>query len=138
MRVAPFARVYPYSLGASDMVLRNILSSIAFTAVLVAAGQALAHAELLTSSPAARATVSSPKEITLTFSEALVSKFSGFELTMLEHNMKVDVKTTVSADGTLLSGTFKGPLMKGAYKIAWRAATKDGHRMTGEVPFTVQ
>jgi len=120
------------------MVRRKVLWSATFAAILFTAGQALAHAELVTSFPAANASVVSPKEISLTFSEALVSKFSSFELTMVDHNMKVDVKTSVSADGMHLNGTIKGPLMKGAYKIAWRAVTKDGHRITGEVPFKVQ
>ena len=120
------------------MVPRKVLSAATFAALLFSAGQALAHAELVTSSPAANATVTSPNSISLTFSETLVSKFSGFELTMVDHGMKMDVKTSVSADGMNLNGTIKGPLMKGAYKIVWRAATKDGHRMTGEVPFKVQ
>ena len=57
---------------------------------------------------------------------------------MVDHDMKVAMKTSVSADGMHLNGTIKGPLMKGTYKIAWRAATKDGHRMAGEVPFKVR
>ena len=107
-------------------------------AAIFAAGQAAAHAKLVSSTPAADAEVgAAPKVITLTFSEKVAPAFSGFDLTMVEHNMKVPVKTAVSKDGKTITGTPQGAFMKGTYKVLWRAASADGHRMTGELSFKV-
>ncbi|MDZ4370115.1 MAG: copper homeostasis periplasmic binding protein CopC [Phenylobacterium sp.] len=106
-------------------------------AALLTAAQAAAHTKLVTSNPIANAVVAAPKVITLTFSEKVAPAFSGFDLTMVEHNMKIPVKTTVSKDGKTVTGTPQGAFMKGSYKINWHAASGDGHRMTGEVAFKV-
>jgi copper resistance protein C len=115
------------------------LAALVGSAMLVASSPACAHAHLVNSSPAANATVSPAlKTITLTFSAKVAPAFSKFELVMPEHGgMKVPVKTAVSKDGKSIVGTVSAPLAKGAYKIAWSAASADGHKMTGEVPFTV-
>ena len=111
---------------------------------LVSAGLATtlpasAHTKLVSSSPAANATVTaSPRTITLTFNEKVVPAFSSFELVMVGHDMKVPVKTTVSKDNKTISGSPTAPMMAGAYKIKWTAASADGHRMKGEVPFRVR
>ncbi len=117
----------------------SALTALTSTAVLVAVSPAWAHAKLVTSNPAANATLSAPpKTITLTFNEKLVPAFSKFELVMPEHGgMKVPVKTVISADGKTITGTPQGALTNGAYKITWSAASKDGHKMSGEVPFKV-
>lgn len=106
-------------------------------AALLMAGQAAAHAKLVGSAPAADAVVAAPKTISLTFSEKVVPAFSGFDLTMVEHNMKIPVTTAVSTDGKTITGTPRGAFMKGTYKVQWHAAGPDGHRMTGEVAFKV-
>ena len=115
------------------------LAALVGSAMLVASSPAWAHAHLVSSNPAANATVgSAPKTITLTFSAKVAPAFSKFELVMPEHGgMKVPVKTAVSKDGKSIVGTVSAPLAKGAYKIAWSAASADGHKMIGEVPFTV-
>lgn len=115
------------------------LAALAGTAALLATSPAWAHAHLVSSMPAANATVAAaPKTITLTFNEKLAPAFSKFELTMPEMNgMKAPVKTAVSKDGKSIVGTPQAALMKGAYKIVWTAASADGHKMTGEVAFKV-
>lgn len=116
----------------------SIMAAIGVGAMLVAT-QAFAHAQLVSSTPTANATVAAaPKTITLTFNEKLVPAFTKFELTMPEHGgMKVPVKTTVSKDGKSITGTPEAALTKGAYKIVWSAASADGHKMNGEVAFKV-
>jgi methionine-rich copper-binding protein CopC len=104
---------------------------------LALAGPALAHTKLIGSTPAANATVHSPRTITLTFNERLVPAFSKFELTMPAHDMTIPVTTTVSRDGKQIVGTVTSALMKGTYRITWIAAGADGHRMTGTVNFQV-
>jgi methionine-rich copper-binding protein CopC len=106
--------------------------------VLLAAGQAAAHAALVKSDPAANATVAAPKTISLTFNEDLTPAFSGFDVSMGD-GMKMTVKTTVSKDKKTIVGVPTGPMMAGAYKISWHAAAADdGHKTTGTLAFTVK
>jgi copper resistance protein C len=113
-----------------------LLTAMAVSAL--AAGQASAHAKLVSSSPAAASTVAAPKTITLTFNEKLAPAFSTFELTMAD-GMKTPVKTTVSKDRKSITGAPQGKLTPGGYRIAWHvAAADDGHRMDGVVAFTVK
>ncbi|MBL8552867.1 MAG: copper homeostasis periplasmic binding protein CopC [Phenylobacterium sp.] len=114
-------------------------AALAATAALFIAGTASAHAHLVKSTPAANATVAAPKAISLTFSEKLTPAFSKFELTMPGMNdMAVAVKTSVSKDGLTITGAPAAALMPGAYKIKWHAASTDGHKMDGDVAFTVK
>lgn len=111
---------------------------LAIAASFLTSAPAWAHAHLVSSTPVAGATLAvAPETITLTFSEKLIPAFSKFELAMVDHNMKVRVKTAVSEDGRTISGAPQGALIKGSYKIRWTAASADGHRMTGEVTFKV-
>ena len=120
------------------MFNRTAILAAASAGTMFVASHAAAHAHLVSSTPAANATITSPKTITLTFNEKLVSAFSRFDLMMPDMNgMKVPVKTAVSKDGKTITGAVAKPLMRGAYKIRWTAAGADGHRMTGEVAFRV-
>jgi len=114
------------------------LAAIGAALALVASGPALAHAHLVSSNPAANATVhTGPQTITLTFNERLVAAFSKFELTMPEHGMTIPVRTTLSRDGKRIVGTLPSRLAKGSYAVAWTAASADGHKMTGTLSFKV-
>jgi methionine-rich copper-binding protein CopC len=119
------------------MTTRRTLSLIAATALLMIATEANAHAQLVASNPPANATVAAPKTLTLTFNEKLAAAFSGFELATVGGG-KAALTTAVAKDGKTLTGTPSAALKPGAYKITWRAATADGHRMTGEVLFKVR
>lgn len=122
------------------MFSRKTLSAAAAlgAVALLSAGQALAHAALVKSSPLANATVAAPKTISLTFNEALTPAFSGFDVSMA-NGMKMKVKTKVSKDKKTITGVPAGPLMAGAYKVNWRAAAADdGHKTTGTVAFAVK
>lgn len=111
-------------------------AAVAATALI--AGQASAHAKLVSSNPAANATVAAPTAISLTFSEKLAPAFSTFDLTMA-NGMQVPVKTSVSKDRKTITGAPQGKLMAGVYKVTWRAASSDdGHRMEGAIAFTVK
>ena len=124
------------------MRLRNAFATatIAGSIALAMGGSASAHAHLVTSTPAANATVAAPKTISLTFNEKLTPAFSKFELSMPGmNNMKVLVKTAVSKDHLTIVGTPKAALMPGAYTITWHAASADdGHKLDGTVNFTVK
>lgn len=117
----------------------NRIAPIMIAATAAAASPAWAHAHLVKSDPAVNAIAATPRQLSLTFSERLVPGFSKLELVMAMggRGMAVPIKTAVGADGRTLVGIPQAGLMKGAYVIKWTAATSDGHRMTGSVPFRV-
>jgi methionine-rich copper-binding protein CopC len=120
------------------MTPRKILSLVgAAGALLLVATQADAHARVVASTPAASATVASPRAISVTFSERVAPAFSGLEVVNAA-GVKSAVATTVSEDGKTLSGRPARPLAAGAYTVNWHAASADGHRMTGSIAFTVR
>lgn len=126
---------------------RNLLfKTAALSAALLVAGVAQAHPKLLSSTPAANATVDRMAKIELRFSEKLVPQFSGADLTMTgmpgmaSHGpMKMKgLATTVGDDGKTLLLTAKTPLPAGDYKLDWHAVAADSHRIKGSYNFKVK
>lgn len=108
-------------------------------ALAAAATGALAHAKVVSSTPAANATVAAPKQIVLKFNEKMHPKLSGADLTMPQmNNMAVAARAAVGQDGLSLVVTPAKPLMAGAYQLNWHAVTSDSHRMEGKLTFTVR
>ncbi len=120
------------------MIMRRTLALAGAAAALLMAGQAAAHASLVKSDPADKATVAAPATISLTFNEDLTPAFSSFDLAMTD-GMKAAVKTKLSKDHKTIVGTPTGKLMVGTYKLSWHAAAADdGHRTEGALSFTVK
>lgn len=126
---------------------RNLLfKTAALSAALLVAGVAQAHPKLLSSTPAANATVDRTAKIELHFSEKLVPQFSGANLTMTgmpgmaSHGpMKMKgLATAVGADGKTLLLTAKTPLPAGDYQLDWHAVAADSHRIKGSYNFKVK
>ena len=123
---------------------------LAFAApVLVAlafAGVAQAHTRLVSSSPAANATVAKPGRVVLTFNERVVANFTGATLAMTSmpgmashQPMAITGFTSaMSADGKTLTLTMRRALSAGTYQLRWHAAGADTHRMEGTFTFTVK
>ena len=109
----------------------------AVAALSVFAGQADAHARLVSATPATGATVAAPRTISLTFSERMAPAFSGFDLANAQGTV-IPVQARVSKDGKTLSGSPRSALAAGAYTVNWRVASPDGHRMTGSTTFIVR
>lgn len=125
--------------------MRKYLLSAAII-MLGVATPALAHPKLLSSSPAARATVSGTKAITLRFSERIMPKLTGLDVTMTsmpgmaKHApMKISgFETAPGPDGKTLTARFAKPLSAGTYKVDWHAVSVDTHRIAGSLTFTVR
>jgi methionine-rich copper-binding protein CopC len=118
---------------------RTVVALAAAAGLLVVASQAEAHARLVSATPLANSTGPAPKQVTLHFSEALVPKFSGFDL-MKGNGSKVAVAAKVAPkDRKTLVGVVSGRLAPGTYMIMWHmAAADDGHRTKGDFNFTVR
>lgn len=107
------------------------------TAVVLAASPAMAHARLVGATPAPDSTVVAPRSLSLTFSERMVPAFSGFDLVNAAGDT-VAAQAQVSEDGKTITGSLARPLLAGTYRVNWRIASGDGHRMTGTYSFSVQ
>ena len=120
------------------MSSRNILSLIgAAGALLLVATQADAHARVIATSPAASATVATTRMITVTFSERVAPAFSGLDV-VTAAGATIAATSSVSDDGKTISARTGRALSAGVYTVSWRAASNDGHRMTGNFAFTVR
>lgn len=123
---------------------------LAFTApvlaILALAGTAQAHTRLVSSSPAANATVAKPGRVVLTFNERVVANFTGATLVMTSmpgmashQPMPISGFTSaMSADGKTLTLQMRRALTPGTYQLSWHAVGDDTHRMTGSFTFTVK
>ena len=123
---------------------------LAFTASVLAAfafaGSAQAHTKLVSSSPAANASVAKPGRVVLTFNERVVAKFTGATLTMtsmpgMANHQPMAItgfNSAMSADGKTLTLTMRRALSAGTYQLKWHAAGADTHRMEGTFAFTVK
>ena len=123
--------------------MRRILLTAAF-ALAALPSVALAHPKLLSSSPAANATVAKPTKLSLTFSEKLLAPLSGVDLTMTGMPGMADhapmpikgFKTTV--DGNTMVVTLPRALPAGSYDLNWHIVGADQHKIAGKYSFSVK
>lgn len=106
---------------------------------------ALAHPELLSSSPQHQSQGPAPAAIELKFSETLTPQFSSANLVMTgmpgmpgHGEMKVGASVSGASDGKTLVITPAARLMPGSYRVDWRAVSADTHPITGKISFQVQ
>ena len=106
-------------------------------AVFLLGTPALADARLVTSAPAADATLAAPKTIKLTFSEKIAAE-SGLALSMGD-GMTVSARTSLSDDGKTLTARPTSPFMAGKWTVSWHATSASGGgKSQGTYSFTIQ
>ena len=106
----------------------------------------MAHAKLVTATPAANAVATTPASIKLKFNEPVVARFSGITLQMTDMpGMKMPTPSEIAVgasklatDRTTLSAKLAKPLATGTYRVLWHAVTADTHRVEGSYSFTVK
>lgn len=113
-----------------------LLAPIAAAAVVAIAGPAAAHARLVSATPAPDSMGGPTRTLSLVFSERSIPAFSGFDV-YDANGTKLRMRASISDDGKTLSGTLDRPLAAGNYRVEWRLASSDGHRMTGNYTFMV-
>jgi methionine-rich copper-binding protein CopC len=90
------------------------------------------------SAPADKVAETSPKEIKLTFSESVVAKFSGVEVTDKDgKSVATGAPTTNATDAKQLIIPLSTPLIAGKYTVIWHAVSEDTHRVKGQYSFTI-
>lgn len=121
----------------------TIAAAIAMTAL---PGAAFAHSKMVSSSPAADATVAKPTRLSLTFSEKFLAPMSGVDLVMTGMPGMADhapmpikgFKTSVAPDGKTMIVTLPRALPAGSYDIKWHIIGADQHKMEGGYSFKVK
>ena len=127
------------------MRFRNFALVMAALGVAVAS-PALAHPRLVAATPAANATVSPTRTVTLIFSERLTPRLSSATLVMTglpgmanHPDMPMQgVTSAVSRDGKGLVLTSAKPIPAGSYRIDWVIVGADTHRITGTHAFSIR
>lgn len=123
---------------------RFVFIALASFAASSLAVPAMAHPKLLSSSPAANASVTKPALITLTFSETLIGPMSGIELTMTgmpgmaKHGPMPIRGFTTKVTGKVLTVKLPRPLPAGTYLLKWHVVAADQHRIENSYSFTVR
>jgi methionine-rich copper-binding protein CopC len=82
------------------------------------------------------AVAAAPKEVVLSFTEKLESKFSSIEVRDAKGAAMQTGKAALGAAATDLRVALK-PLPPGTYKVIWRVLSVDTHRTNGSFTFRV-
>ncbi|WBB77026.1 copper resistance protein CopC [Micromonospora sp. WMMD1128] len=111
--------------------------AVVLTALLLApAAPAAAHNSLQAATPAQDARLTAaPTTVTLRFAQRLNPEFTTIVLSNADGRKVPTGAPTV--DGTAGRVTIDGPLPNGAYTVAYRVVSADGHPVQGSYRFTV-
>jgi methionine-rich copper-binding protein CopC len=110
--------------------------SFAAVAMLMMAGQAIAHAILLESSPSINSSVPGPTvPIKLRFNVRIDATRSRLTLVKPDATTQSLASTKDAPADTLASQAQS--LVPGEYRIRWQVLASDGHITRGEIPFHV-
>jgi copper resistance protein C len=114
------------------------VAALAAAAMIGFAAPASAHDQLVSSDPAAGASVTAlPAQITLTFSAELLGDGSGGNEVVVTDAAGTALNDgPVQVDGTNLVQPLTGSA-DGAVSVQWRAVSSDGHPIAGDFAFTV-
>lgn len=113
---------------------------------LIAPQIAIAHTQLIASSPAANARVAAPTKIELRFNEAVFGATARATIAMTgmpgmasHAPMAITGFTAqMGKDRKSMTLLLRRPLTAGTYLVTWTAAGADTHRMSGTFSFTVR
>ena len=109
---------------------------VGLATVIIGNGTVSAHAELVTSSPAADSIVQvAPTEIVLTFGESVDAVPDSIRV-VTGAGGAVDIGD-ISGDGSTALSADLPALDQGSYVVAWRAVSEDSHPISGAFVFSV-
>ena len=105
--------------------------------LLGSTGQVLAHAKLVSASPAQdQMAMPPPTELRLKFSEAIELKFTRVKVTGPDGKViKTGPVKLDPADKTTLIVPLADPLSDGKYTVDWQAVSADTHKVKGTYSF---
>ncbi len=118
------------------------LRLVALVAITSAAGvvfstPALAHSELISSSPDNGAVLkTAPTEVVLTFDEEVLSAGSGIAVTGPDGS-RYDIANTLDVVGTKATIALKPASTDGRYDVSYRIVSADGHITSAALTYTL-
>ena len=111
--------------------------AIACGAGVVTSTPALAHAELISTSPEDGAVLAeSPDAVVLTYAEPVTPEGSGIVVTGPD-GKRYDLANTLMVGGTEASVELKPATAAGLYNVSYRIVAEDGHVGSGTLTYTV-
>ena len=117
--------------------LKHLIAAT-FMAIFLLAQPAFAHTVLISSDPAADATVEvMPDSISLTFAEELISIGDSNSISVLDTTGTEIASGKPEVTGAILSIKLNATDVIGMFKVNYRAVAADGHVINGEYQFTV-
>ncbi|MET7462634.1 copper resistance CopC family protein [Nonomuraea sp. NPDC005501] len=115
-------------------LIAAVAAFLAALFLLGTAGPALAHDSLKSSDPAKGSTVKTVEQVKLVFSAGVRMPF----VIVRGADGAQHQAGAAEADGPAVLQRLKETLADGAYTIAYRVVSSDGHPIEGEIPFTVK
>jgi methionine-rich copper-binding protein CopC len=113
--------------------LRRFLHFAVVTTVVMASAAALSHAFLSGAIPPVGGRVpASPKEIRLTFTEAIEPRFSGIEIAAGDGRAIATGAAVVDPGNDRQLVLALPPLVPGRYRVRWHVVSVDTHRTEGD------
>ncbi|MFJ3402964.1 copper resistance protein CopC [Promicromonospora sp. NPDC090134] len=110
---------------------------LTFVALLLVAGPASAHDQLLSSDPKDGATLDEqPTSIALTFSSAPLD--TGIEVALVGPDGTSAKGTDITVDDEVVTAQLPEDLAPGEYDVAWHVVSSDGHPIDGEFTYAVE
>lgn len=135
-RLLPASRPRPLRLRRRSIGAYAL--AVLFLAVVVGgplAGPASAHTRLRHSTPAENATVSSPRQVALTFTDQVPPGQARVQILSVDGTRHEAGAPEIRGD--TVTQKVKGALPAGKYAVVYLVTSADGHPVKGEVPFTV-
>jgi methionine-rich copper-binding protein CopC len=113
------------------------IALVAAILLVAAADRALAHAKLVSTSPAANEmAMPPPSELRLKFSEVIELKFAKVNVTGPDKKaVKTGALKLDEGDKTTLIIPLATPLDDGNYTVSWQVVSTDGHKVKGSYSF---
>jgi methionine-rich copper-binding protein CopC len=119
--------------------MKHLSRTLALAATVFVGTAALAHGRLETSTPAEGATLSpAPTEMKFRFSEPVEAAMSSVKLVGPGDKEVALDKAHADKDDPRSIAVAVPKLDAGAYRAQWATAGHDGHRVKGEIHFTVK
>ena len=141
MFLTPTRNVVRSATGTLPHIVGGTLAAALAVTALTVAGpvvDAAAHSELISADPTADSVQSeAPDAVTLTFGEDLRAEGAALVVTA-PGDARVDANGSLRIDGAVMSVALQPITESGAYRVAYRVVSADGHPVTGEYAFTYQ
>lgn len=118
-------------------VITVFAAVLTFAALLLVAGPASAHDQLLSSDPKDGATLDEhPASISLTFSAAPLD--TGIEVVLAGPDGVTAQGQDIQVDDKVVTAQLADDLPAGRYDVAWHVVSSDGHPIDGEFSYEVE